>query len=113
MPSYELTVRALRAGAAISTAAALYAGCAGPATTHSLATTTTNPAAATAPMVVDGPASARSNGVMTYSVYCIPADTTPFDLAHAEHWREVAINGTGDDLAQRTPCPDGRVIASS
>ena len=113
MPSYESAVTALRAAATVATAAALYAGCAGSTTTHSLATTTTNPAAASAPMVVDGPASARSGSVETHSVYCIPADTTPFDLQHAEHWREVAVDGGDINPAQHTPCPNGRVLAAS
>lgn len=111
MPSYESAVTALRAAAAVTTVAAAYAGCAGPATTHSLATTTTAPPAATAPMVVDGPSTARSGNVETHSVYCIPADTTPFDLQHAKHWREVAIDGTGDNLAQHDPCPSGPIVA--
>jgi hypothetical protein len=61
------------------------------------------------PMVVDGPATSRSGSDVTHSVICIPADTTPLDLAHARRWREVASDG---DPERGAPCPDGVILAT-
>lgn len=73
---------------------------------------------ATAPLVVESTNSTRSNGVMPPSVYCVPADTTPFTLGAATYWREVQVDeqgpdGPDGDWAQYRPCPEGRVLAES
>jgi hypothetical protein len=63
-----------------------------------------------APMVVDGPATQRSGTTVTHSVYCIPADTTPFDLGHADLAHVVGVTSEPYNLPQHSPCPSGPII---
>jgi hypothetical protein len=78
--------------------------------------TTPIPAAALAPMVVNGPSYLRAGGVQRWSVICIPADTVPFEFDAAVHWREVEVSEQGPDgpdgyWKSGRPCPTGNLLA--
>lgn len=81
---------------------------------------TSIPAVALVPMVVNGSAFFRDvpDNIQQWSVYCIPADTEPFELRAAVHWREVEVSEQGPDgpdgyWKQHRPCPDGKILAGN